>query len=94
VAREIAEAVPRGRLVVTGTISIADVVTVGGVASYRCDLDDGIGQLGVLFLGQRQVAGLGVGTRCTVEGSARSEGDRVVAWNPLYRLEVPEFDWD
>jgi hypothetical protein len=94
VAFKMAEVVPRGRLIVTGTISAADVVTIGGVASYRCGLDDGTGQLDVIFLGRRHVSGLDVDTRCTVEGTARSEGDRLVVWNPLYRFEVLDFPWD
>ena len=38
-------------------------------------------------LGRRSVAGLAVGTRCTVEGTARMEDGRLVVWNPLYRIE-------
>jgi hypothetical protein len=92
VARQIAEAVPRGRLVVTGTVVATKTVLAGGVASYCGVLDDGTGQVDLLFLGQREVRGLKVGSRCTVEGTARSERHRLVVWNPLYRLEALDLD--
>jgi hypothetical protein len=94
VARKIGEAVPRGRLVVTGTVVAATTVPVGGVASYCCVIDDETGQVDLIFLGRRGVAGLDVGARCTVEGTARSEGDRLVVWNPLYRFEALGLDGD
>ena len=87
VARKIAEAVPRGRVVVTGVIYSTEVTHEHGTASYECLMDDGTGEIGLLFLGRRSVAGIVVGTRCTVEGTARTEGGRLVVWNPLYRLE-------
>lgn len=87
VARKIAVAVPRGLVVVTGVISSAHETSVHGTASYECLIDDGTGELGLLFLGRRSVAGMETGTRCTVEGTARMEGGRLVVWNPLYRIE-------
>jgi hypothetical protein len=87
VARRIADIVPRGRVVVTGVIYHTEVTQERGTPSYECLLDDGSGQLGLLFLGRRDVAGIVVGTRCTVEGTARMEGSRYVLWNPLYRIE-------
>ena len=87
VARKIAEAVPRGRVVVTGVIYSTEVTQQHGAPSYECLMDDGTGEIGLLFLGRRSVAGIVVGTRCTVEGTARIEGGRLVVWNPLYRIE-------
>ena len=87
VAHQIADAFPRGRVVVAGVIHSTEVTTEHGTASYLCVLDDGTGELELLFLGRRSVTGLGVGTRCTVEGTARMDGGRLVVWNPLYRIE-------
>ena len=64
------------------------VVVRYGIISYFCLLDDGAGEIGLLFLGRRGVAGMVVGTRCTVEGTARIEGGRLVGWNPFYRIEA------
>lgn len=87
VARKIADAVPRGRVVVAGAVYSTEVRTEHGTASYLCMLDDGTGELGLLFLGRRSVAGLAVGVRCTAEGTARMEDGQLVVWNPLYRIE-------
>jgi hypothetical protein len=87
VAFKIADAIRRGRIVVTGTIVDVDTVEREGVTSSRCVLDDGTGQLDLLFLGQREVAGLSIGTGCTAEGTAQTYHHRLVVWNPLYRLE-------
>jgi hypothetical protein len=87
VAVKIAEAESRGRLVVTGTIVEASTEWTQGVTSARFVLDDGTGQLDLVFLGRPQVAGLSVGAGCTVEGTARIDHNRAVVWNPLYRIE-------
>jgi len=88
VARQVTDARSRTRVVVTGTIRAAQAVTRGTSPAYCCTLDDGTGQLDLLFLGRTAIPGLTVGTRCSVEGTARTEGNRMVVWNPLYRLEV------
>ncbi len=87
VAHKISETVPRGRVVVSGVIYSTEVTQDHGTTSYECLLDDGTGEIGLLFLGRRRVAGIVVGTRCTIEGTARLEGRRLVVWNPLYRIE-------
>jgi hypothetical protein len=87
VARKIGEVVPRGRLVVTGIVCSPQVVEQHGTPSYRCLLDDGTGEIGLFFLGRRSVAGMVMGSCCTIEGTARMEGGRLVVWNPLYRID-------
>jgi hypothetical protein len=87
VARVIADALPRGRIVVTGTVVEVATVQVAHASSYRCLLEDGSGQVGLLFIGRNAIPGLAVGTRCTVEGTVRRDDDGLVVWNPLYRLE-------
>jgi len=86
VARRVADASARGRVVITGTVRSAETITVDGTLSYRCAIDDGSGELDVLFVGQVSIAGLRVGARCSVEGTAQP--GRTVLWNPLYRLEA------
>ena len=89
VARQVADARSRARVVVTGRICAGEALTRGTGPAYCCTLDDGTGQLDLLFLGRSAVPGLTVGMRCSIEGTARTEGDRLVVWNPLYRLETP-----
>jgi hypothetical protein len=90
VAYKVADAQPRGRVVVTGTIIEVGTVKVHGLTSSRNVLDDGTGELDLLFLGRPRVAGLSTGTCCTAEGTARLDHGRLVVWNPFYRNEPPE----
>ena len=87
VARKLVDAPPRGRVVITGTVREVATVRVGRASSYRCLLDDGSGQIDLLFIGRSTIPGLCVGTRCTVEGTVIREANHLVVWNPLYRLE-------
>lgn len=89
VARRLADAVPRGRVAVTGTILATWGTTMAGTTSYTCLLSDGTGKVGLLFVGRRQVRGLTVGARCQVEGTARRHGDLLMIWNPLYEIGPP-----
>ena len=87
VARQISEAHPRQRVVVTRTIVSAVGATVGPSPAYRVDLSDGTGRIGLVFIGRSSVSGMAVGARATVEGTARRAGADLVIWNPIYRLE-------
>jgi len=88
VAHTVATARPRGRVVVTGTIRATRVVDRGSGPAYRCTLDDGTGQLDLVFVGRRVVPGLRAGVRCTVEGTILGRGGRLEVWNPRYRIEA------
>ena len=87
IARQVRDVRPRTRLVVTGTICDTEEVRIGGGTAYRVALDDGTGELDLLFLGRRTVAGLVVGACFSVEGTAQLKSGRCVVWNPLYKLE-------
>jgi hypothetical protein len=87
IARKTIDAEPRGRVVVTGLIVDVDRVFIGSSASGRFVLDDGTGEVDLVFLGRPKVAGLSLGTCLTVEGTVRAEDSRLVIWNPLYRIE-------
>ncbi len=87
VARKISETLPRERLVVSGVIHSTATTVHHGAPAFECTLDDGTGQIELLFLGRRNVAGLAAGTGCTVEGTATMMEGRPAVWNPLYRIE-------
>jgi hypothetical protein len=87
IARQVREVRPRSRLVVTGAILAAETIGLSGSSTYRIVLEDGTGELEVLFLGRRTIGGLVVGARCSVEGTAHLTRGRFVVWNPLYKLE-------
>jgi two-component system, OmpR family, sensor histidine kinase KdpD len=68
-------------------IIAAETVPVGSSSGLRCVLDDGTGQLDVLFLGRHKVPGLHVGAVCAVTGRVAMRKGRPVVWNPRYRLD-------
>ena len=93
---ELRAAFERCRVAVSGTVAAvlasADEPGRPIFLGYRCVLDDGTGQIDLVFLGRDNVPGLGVGMRCHVEGTARMDRGRLAVWNPLYRLEPPGGD--
>jgi hypothetical protein len=86
VARRVADAVDRGRVVVSGSICKTETVRLGGSVAYECLLEDSTGSLTLVFVGRHSVPGMAVGSSCVVEGTARSAHGRLEVWNPLYRL--------
>lgn len=87
VAGKVSEAGPRVRLVATGNICGFSLIDIGGSRSASYRLDDGTGQVDLVFLGRPRVAGLSCGTRLTIEGTCRMEQGKLTVWNPLYRIE-------
>ncbi|HEX4865123.1 MAG TPA: hypothetical protein VFV02_13720 [Acidimicrobiales bacterium] len=87
IGRKIIDAEPRARAAVTGLIVHIDRVLIGSSASGRFVLDDGTGEVDLVFLGRPKVAGLSLGSCLTVEGTVRIEDSRLVIWNPIYRIE-------
>lgn len=71
----------------TGSILTAKTGTWRGLPSYMYQLDDGSGQLTLVFTGVKAVPGMVEGVRCTVEGTALDDTDGAVLWNPFYRFE-------
>jgi len=88
---ELRGALNRSRVAVGGVIvsvvEPAEEIRSPRPRGYRCVLDDGTGQIDLLFLGRDRVPGLSVGARCHIEGTARMDHGRLTVWNPLYRLE-------
>lgn len=75
---------------VRGVIQSVEAVSLGGIATFRCALADGTGQIDLLFLGRGAVAGLEPGRRCRAVGTAATRCRRAVLWNPRYWLEPPD----
>jgi len=92
VVRKVSEIEPRMRLVVTGLVVSSGTQHVGESLSARYTIDDGTGQIDLLFLGQPSVGGLSEGAFVTVEGTVMSDNTRNVIWNPMYRIE-PAIDY-
>ena len=91
-ARRLADAADRHRVVATATVRSVHILDVGPASSCICEVDDGTGQMAVVFLGRPEVPGVTKGTLLTLEGTARMDGGRLVVWNPRYRLEPLDAD--
>ncbi len=87
VARRIVEAGARQRVVVTGDVVGAEWRVWRDTIARVFVLDDSSGKLMIAFTGVRDVPGMEVGTRCTVEGTVLADEAEPVVWNPFYRFE-------
>jgi len=87
VARRIADAAPRRRVVVTATVTSVELRRWRGVPAWTVTVDDDTGSLTVVFTGIRPVPGMDKGARCTVEGTVLADGPGLAVWNPRYRFE-------
>jgi two-component system sensor histidine kinase KdpD len=89
-ATRISDVRGRDRVTVTGTVVSAQAIAIGSSLAYRCVLADGTGELDLLFLGRAAIAGLAVGTRCSIEGAVAARGGRLAVWNPRYQVQSAE----
>jgi hypothetical protein len=87
VVHRLAEAAPRRRVVTTGMIVSAGVEVDGSSHAYHCVLDDGTGEITLVFSGRKDVPGLVTGAFCRVEGTVRAADGYLVLWNPLYEFQ-------
>jgi hypothetical protein len=88
VARRVADARERHRVVVTGKVVGAERCIWRSAAVQMFALDDGTGRLSLAFGGVRPIPGMVDGALCTVEGTALADERGIVLWYPFYRLEL------
>jgi hypothetical protein len=82
---------PRQRARVAGRVRSVTVQPWGNVPTLQVQLTDDHGKLVVAFLGRRQIAGLGPGSRIVVDGTVTDRRGRLVMINPDYEfLTSPE----
>ena len=81
-----------GGVAVSGALVDAAALSISGCPACRYTLDDGTGQVDLLFLGRVMVAGLEVGRRCAAEGAVAERDGRTVIWNPRYQLLPADTD--
>lgn len=86
-ATQIKLAQPRGLLHTNGKIVGTKTVEIDNDPTEICTLDDGTGQINLVFLGRQKVAGLEVGSNCEIEGTVGKNLNRqLYILNPLYTL--------
>lgn len=84
----IAGLAPRDRLRTAGSITAAEARRWRGADAWAYGFDDGTGTVSIVFSGGRPVAGMAIGVRCRIEGTAQAEPDAtgLVLWNPGFEL--------
>lgn len=97
VARLVADAAPRCRAVLSGTVRVVVVhrpaVGTGrvgratGWSSFDGWLDDGTGTMVLRWLGRESVPGVVAGALLTAEGTVADVHGRLLILNPLYRFD-------
>jgi hypothetical protein len=76
----------RDRVRVRGQVRSMRVAPQRDVATLECVIDDGTGTLLAVFLGRRELAGVNVGSRIEVVGTAGVHQNRLAILNPSYRI--------
>jgi amino acid transporter len=74
----------RGRFM--GRVHALRVQPMSGVATLEVRLSDGSGNMTVVFMGRRRIAGVRTGARMVVEGVVGQHGGRLAMLNPLFEL--------
>jgi hypothetical protein len=76
----------RDHVRVAGQVRSIRVAPQRDIPTLVCVLDDGTGTLLAVFLGRRELAGVGVGSRIEVTGTAGVHQNRLAILNPSYSL--------
>lgn len=86
-ATQVKQAKPRGLLRTKGKIINTKTVEIDKDPTEICTLDDGTGQINLVFLGRDKIAGLEINSRCEIEGTVgRNQHGQLFILNPLYTL--------
>jgi hypothetical protein len=76
----------RQRAKVMGRVRSVRVQPLAGVPTLECTVYDDTGGLAVVFLGRREIPGIGPGTTLTAEGMISDHQGRLAILNPDYQL--------
>ncbi len=76
----------RRRVKVAGRVRAVRVQPWAEIGSLEVTLGDGTGGLTVVFLGRRQISGIGLGSKLTVEGMVTAVRGQLAIMNPDYQL--------
>lgn len=80
----------RQLVVLSGTITCVTRNPRGGSRWLEADLDDGSGQVRLVFMGRREIPGIAAGTVLRVRGRVSCAGTGRTVYNPRYEiLSVP-----
>ncbi len=83
---KITEIAPRTKVRVCGEVKRMTIKPRSGIPSMEITINDGTGQVVVVFSGRRHVAGIEHGKCLRIEGVAFSDASELVFLNPAYTL--------
>jgi len=83
------EARHREQVHIAGRVKALRVQPLRGVPTLECTLVDGTGEMVVVFLGRRQLAGVKIGTKMSVQGRVGTHRGKQAIVNPMYELQAP-----
>jgi ferric-dicitrate binding protein FerR (iron transport regulator) len=84
----IAEAPDRTVVQLSGTLRTVTLRPRGGVPALEAELFDGSGALTLVWLGRRQIHGIGPGRQLEVQGRIGAQDGVRVMYNPRYELRA------
>ena len=84
--REIASHDDRDVCTLHGTLRHVTLRPHGGVVALEAELYDGSGTVTLVWLGRRQIAGIGAGRQLTVHGRLSCSDGKRLLFNPRYEL--------
>jgi ferric-dicitrate binding protein FerR (iron transport regulator) len=84
----IGEAPDRTRVTLGGTLRTVTLRPRGGVPALEAELYDGSGAITLIWLGRRQITGIGPGQQLQVEGRIGVQDGVRVMYNPRYELRA------
>jgi hypothetical protein len=84
----IAEAPDRTRVHLSGTLRTVTLRPRGGVPALEAELFDGSGAITLVWLGRRQINGIGPGRQLEVQGRIGVQDGVRVMYNPRYELRA------
>ena len=84
----IIDAPDRTRVKLSGSLRTVTLRPRGGVPALEAELFDGSGAITLVWLGRRQITGIGPGRQIEVEGRIGVQDGVRVMYNPRYELRV------
>ena len=85
-ATPIIDATWRKRVILAGRVRSVRVAPLHDAPTLELILVDGTGSISVVFLGRREISGIGVGSRMIVEGTVGVHRSHLAILNPSYQL--------
>lgn len=80
---------PGEQVTVSGTVSSVDIRPEGSAPALEVRIDDGSGQVFIVWLGRRRIPGVHEGRQLVVHGRLNCVTDHPTIYNPRYEL-LPE----